>query len=56
MPYHDRQIVILPPADGPDWLTLGKPPGEVLRTLPAGALRVTTLRTDGVETNPLPDV
>lgn len=48
-PYHDRQIVILPPDAGPHWLTLDRPPASLLSPLPAGALHVTTLRRDGVD-------
>jgi putative SOS response-associated peptidase YedK len=48
-PYHDRQIVILPASEGLAWLTLSKPPQALLKTLPAGALKVTTLRRDGVD-------
>lgn len=48
-PFHDRQIVVLPPDLGLSWLTLDRPQGELLRTLPGGALQVTTLRRDGVD-------
>jgi putative SOS response-associated peptidase YedK len=47
-PYHDRQIVVLPPARGLDWLTLCRPAGEILRAPPAGSLAVATLRRDGL--------
>ncbi|WP_304188198.1 SOS response-associated peptidase family protein [Phenylobacterium aquaticum] len=47
-PYHDRQIVTLPPQAGLDWLTLARPQGELLRAEPAGTFRVETLRRDGV--------
>ncbi len=39
-PYHDRQVVVLPPHDGPDWLDLARPEKELLRPLDAGALTV----------------
>jgi putative SOS response-associated peptidase YedK len=48
-PYHDRQIVILEPSQGVDWLTLAKPQETLLKRLPAGSLDVTTLRRDGVD-------
>jgi putative SOS response-associated peptidase YedK len=37
-PIHDRQIVILPPADWSAWVYLTKPEGELLRPSPAGTL------------------
>jgi putative SOS response-associated peptidase YedK len=46
-PYHDRQIVVLAPRAGPDWLALSHPPAEILRAPPAGTLAVTTVRKDG---------
>lgn len=39
-PYHDRQIVVLPPSEGSDWLDLTRPEGELLRPLAAGRLIV----------------
>ena len=39
-PYHDRQVVVLPPALGPDWLDLARPEAALLRPLDAGALAV----------------
>jgi putative SOS response-associated peptidase YedK len=39
-PYHDRQIVVLPPGQGVDWLALSRPEAELLRPLPGGALQV----------------
>ena len=48
-PYHDCQIVLLPPERGFEWLELSRPDGDPLRAQPAGALRVTTLRRDGIE-------
>ena len=53
-PYHDRQIVLLPPAAGLDWLTLSRPQGELLQAPPAGALKVATIRKDGLETGSQP--
>jgi putative SOS response-associated peptidase YedK len=46
-PYHDRQIVVLPPAAGLDWLTLSRPQVEILRASPGGALTVQTVRRNG---------
>ncbi|MBP7701949.1 MAG: SOS response-associated peptidase family protein [Phenylobacterium sp.] len=48
-PYHDRQIVTLPPGDGMAWLNLSQPQQAILRAPPAGAFQVRTLRKDGVE-------
>ena len=48
LPYHDRQIVVLKPIEGRDWLALAQPPSRLLQPRPAGALRVQTLRRDGV--------
>ena len=39
-PYHDRQVVVLPPDQGPDWLDLARPQEDLLRPLAAGALTV----------------
>lgn len=39
-PYHDRQIVILRPEAGLDWLELRRPESELLCALPAGSLSV----------------
>ncbi|MDQ3126003.1 MAG: SOS response-associated peptidase family protein [Pseudomonadota bacterium] len=39
-PYHDRQIIVLPPEQGLDWLTLSRPAADLLRPLPKGALQV----------------
>jgi putative SOS response-associated peptidase YedK len=47
-PYHDRQIVVLPPSQGMDWLRLAKPEEEILQTLPAGSLKHRLLRKDGM--------
>ena len=43
-PYHDRQVVVLPPADWTAWLYLTKPEGELLRPLSAGTLKAETVR------------
>ncbi len=48
LPYHDRQIVILPPTEGLDWLTLSRLQAELFRPPPAGGLKITTVRKDGV--------
>lgn len=37
-PYHDRQVVVLPPDGGADWLDLARPEAELLRPPAAGAL------------------
>jgi len=39
-PYHDRQIIVLPPEQGVDWLTLSRPEADLLRPLPKGTLEV----------------
>lgn len=46
-PYHDRQVVVLAPREGLDWLMLDRPAREILRAPPAGALSVVTVRRDG---------
>lgn len=43
-PYHDRQVVILRPADWPTWIYMTRPEKELLQPLPAGSLRVETVR------------
>ena len=43
-PFHDRQIVVLPPGAWRDWLSLAKPEAQILRALPAGSLKVETVR------------
>ena len=48
-PYHDRQICVLPPAAGIDWLKLDRAEDEILKAALKGALKVQTLRRDGVE-------
>ena len=44
VPYHDRQIVILKPADWPAWIYLTRPEKELLQPLPAGSLHAETVR------------
>jgi putative SOS response-associated peptidase YedK len=39
-PYHNRQIVVLPPCDWTRWLDTSVPASEVLKPLPAGSLDV----------------
>ena len=39
-PYHSRQVAILPPADWRRWLDHEAPAAELIRTLPAGSLKV----------------
>ena len=39
-PYHDRQVVALPPAEGEAWLTLSRPESDLLRPLETGRLDV----------------
>lgn len=43
-PIHNRQIVVLPPADWGAWLDLTRPESELLRHRPAGSLSVETVR------------
>ena len=38
-PYHDRQIVTLPPSDFARWLNTSIPARELLRPLPSGSLK-----------------
>lgn len=45
-PYHDRQVVVLQPANWAHWLYLTKPETELLRPLPAGSLSVETVRPE----------
>jgi putative SOS response-associated peptidase YedK len=46
VPYHDRQVVVLRPADWAHWLFLTRPESELLRPLPAGTLEVETVRPE----------
>jgi putative SOS response-associated peptidase YedK len=39
-PYHNRQIVVLPPAEVARWLDPAIPAADLLRPLPAGSLKV----------------
>jgi putative SOS response-associated peptidase YedK len=39
-PYHDRQVVVLDPADWARWLDATQPAKEILRPLPARSLHV----------------
>jgi len=39
-PYHDRQVVVLPPDRGVDWLDLSRPETALLRPLEAGSFAV----------------
>jgi putative SOS response-associated peptidase YedK len=41
-PYHNRQVVVLQPADWAAWIHLTKPEAELLRPLPRGSLAVET--------------
>jgi putative SOS response-associated peptidase YedK len=43
-PIHDRQMIVLERDDWAKWLDLTKPQAELLRALPAGALRVEQVR------------
>lgn len=49
-PYHDRQIVVLPPNEGMAWLSLNKPESQVLKSLPKGRLIHQLVRKNGIET------
>ena len=39
-PYHDRQVAVLPPERGINWLTLDRPETELLAPAPPGLLQV----------------
>ena len=43
-PYHDRQVCVLAPTDWAHWLYLTRPEAELLKPLPAGSLKVETVR------------
>jgi putative SOS response-associated peptidase YedK len=47
-PFHDRQIVVLPPRNGMDWLRLSQPEATLLTPLPHGSLEHRLIRKDGV--------
>ncbi|WP_423141715.1 SOS response-associated peptidase family protein [Parablastomonas sp. CN1-191] len=51
-PFHDRQIVVLPPAAWGDWLYLTKPEEQVLGLLPGGSLTVELARAGKEEPAP----
>jgi len=51
-PYHDRQIVTLPPDAGMDWLALQKPQEAILAAPPKRTLVHRLTRKDGVEIEP----
>ena len=44
LPYHNRQVVVLPPEEWAAWLWLTKPEEELLQPSPAGTLAVETAR------------
>ena len=46
-PYHDRQVVVLRPADWPAWIYLTKSEKELLQPLPTGSLHAETVRPEG---------
>lgn len=39
-PYHDRQVIVLPPDQGSGWLHLDRPEADILRPLAGGSLLV----------------
>jgi len=43
-PYHDRQVCVLRPDEWGAWLYLSKPEADLLKPLPAGSLKVETVR------------
>ncbi len=43
-PYHNRQVVVLSPDDWASWIYLTRPEKTLLRPLPAGSLRIETVR------------
>jgi putative SOS response-associated peptidase YedK len=55
LPYHPRQMAVLPPVDWKRWIYDQAPMAELLRPLPAGSLTVTTIRKgSGVNTDSAP--
>jgi len=48
-PYHDRQICLLKPEQGTDWLNLARPEAELLKPLPKNSLQHRQTRKDGVD-------
>ncbi len=52
LPYHPRQMAVLPPIDWKRWVYDQAPMAELLRPLPAGSLTVKTIRKgSGVNTD-----
>jgi hypothetical protein len=49
-PYHNRQIVVLNPSDGMEWLRLSQPESKILAPLPKGSLTHVQSRKDGAAT------
>ena len=43
-PFHNRQIVVLPPQDWSAWIYLSRPERELLRPLPEGSIREELVR------------
>lgn len=43
-PFHNRQVVVLPPQDWSAWIYLSRPERELLRPLPAGSIREELVR------------
>jgi putative SOS response-associated peptidase YedK len=43
-PYHDRQVVVVPPGQWAEWLYGDRPEAELCRPLPAGSLGVEEVR------------
>lgn len=44
-PYHDRQVVVLPPKQWASWIYLTKAEDQILKPLPKGSLNVETVRS-----------
>jgi putative SOS response-associated peptidase YedK len=56
LPYHPRQMAVLPPADWKRWIYDDAPIGDLLRPLPAGSLAVETIRKgSGNNTHSVPE-
>ena len=45
VPYHDRQVAVLAPADWLAWLDLSRPESDLLRPLPPGMITVARVET-----------
>lgn len=43
-PFHNRQVVVLPPQDWSAWIYLSRPENELLRPLAAGSIREELMR------------